>query len=217
MSIRITLVVALACLVASTQGFAPSTTKPTTATRSSKTTTTLSETAIDTSFMWGRGLNFGKGDFKFYRGFDDMMSVFPDEDRAAYPEVFNLPKGVYEVALPKPLGIIFEEIDAGRGLYVQDMVEDGNAALSGKIQVGDVLIGMTAVKIVGAKYERRMIPARNFDFDTMVGAVSSNVPKWQCNDVVLMFERPGECDSKKVAEFMEFFEPPFDNPWKQQQ
>lgn len=91
--------------------------------------------------MWNRGLNFGKGDFKFYRSFEDMMSVFPAEDRAAYPEVFNLPKGVYEVSLPKPLGIVFEEIDIGRGLYVQDLVEGGNAAASGKIQKGDILVG----------------------------------------------------------------------------
>ena len=173
----------------------------------------LAATQFDTSFMWNRGLSFGKGEFKFYRSFDDFMSVFPDDDRAAYPEIFNLPAGVYEVALPKPLGIVFEEIQAGKGLVVQDLVEDGNAAaLGGKIQVGDVLVGMTAVKIVGAKYERRMIPARNFDFDTMVGAVASNDPKWGCNDVVLLLERPGECDTQKTDEFLAFLEPPFDNP-----
>ena len=174
-------------------------------------------TAINTSFMWGAGLNFGKGDFKFYSNFESMMSVFPKEDREAYPEVFNLPKGVYEVQMMKPLGIVFEEIEAGKGLYVQELVEGGNAEKVGVVQPGDILVGITAVKIVGAKYERRMIPARNFDFDTMVGAVGSNDPKWECNDVVLMFERPGEADSKKVDDFMDFFEPPIDNPWKQPQ
>ena len=158
--------------------------------------------------MWNRGLNFGKGDFKFYSSFEDWMKVFPQEDREAYPEVFNLPKGVYEVSLPKPLGIVFEEIESGRGLYVKELVEGGYAAQSGLIQPGDVLVGMTAVKIVGAKYERRIIPARKFDFDTMVGAVTSNDPKWGCNDVVLMLERPDECDRKKVDDFMDFFEPP---------
>jgi hypothetical protein len=170
--------------------------------------TQLAATEIDTSFMWNRGLNFGKGNFKFYSNFKDWMSVFPDEDKAAFPDVFNLPKGVYEVSLTKPLGIVFEEIEQGRGLYVQDLVEGGNAANSGKVQVGDVLVGITAVKIVGAKYERRIIPARRFDFDTMVGAVNSNDPKWGCSDVVLMLERPGESDSKKTDDFMEFFEPP---------
>lgn len=54
-----------------------------------------------------------------------------------------------------------------------------------------------------------MIPARKFDFDTTVGAIGSNEPKWTCNDVVLMFERPGECVKEEVDAFMEFFEPPF--------
>ena len=145
------------------------------------------------------------------------MRPFPAEDREAYPEVFNFPAGLYEVSLPKPLGIVFEEIDVGKGLYVQDLVEGGNAELSGKVKKGDVLVGITAIKIVGAKYERRLIPARSFDFDTMVGAIESNEAKWGCNDVVMVFERPGEADPAKVDDFMSFFEPPFDNPWKQRQ
>lgn len=211
----------LICLAGSSQAFlrahhqrylSPTRRGPTTTTTcpNGYTSSTLTATQIDTSFMWNRGLNFGKGDFKFYNSFDDIMSVFPPQDRAAYPDVFTLPPGLYEVVLSKPLGIVFEEIDAGRGLYVQDLVQDGNAALSGKVQVGDVLVGMTAVKIVGAKYERRMIPARRFDFDTMLGAVTSNDPKWGCNNVVFMLERPGEADSTKVDDFMDFFEPPFD-------
>lgn len=167
--------------------------------------------------MWGSGLNYGKGEFKFYRSFNSFMSPFTDEDKADFPEVFNFPKGVYEVVMTKPLGIVFEEIEADEGVFVQDLVEDGLAAIQGTIQPGDVLIGVTAVKVVGAKWERRMIPARRFNFDTTVGAIGSNEPKWSCNDVVLMFERPGECVRAEVDAFMEFFEPPFDNPWKQQQ
>lgn len=167
--------------------------------------------------MWGSGLNFGKGEFTFYKSFDSFMRPFTDEDKAAFPEVFNLPKGVFEVSMTKPLGIIFEEIEAGEGVFVQDLVEGGLAEIQGQIQPGDVLIGITAVKVVGAKFERRLIPARKFDFDTTVGAIGSNEPKWSCNDVILMFERPGECDQKEVDAFLEFFEPPFDNPWKQQQ
>mmetsp|Transcript_1212 Transcript_1212/g.2120 ORF Transcript_1212/g.2120 Transcript_1212/m.2120 type:complete len:218 (-) Transcript_1212:111-764(-) len=173
--------------------------------------------ALTVPGMWNRGLNFGKGDFAFYTSFDSFMKPFTDEDREAFPEIFNLPKGVYEVSLTKPLGIVFEEIEAGKGVYVQDLVEDGLAARQGKIQPGDVLVGITAVKIVGAKWERRLIPARTFDFDTVVGAISSNEPKWGCNDVVLLFERPGESDPEAVDSFLEFFQPPFDTPWKQQQ
>jgi hypothetical protein len=54
-----------------------------------------------------------------------------------------------------------------------------------------------------------MLPARKFDFDTAVGAIGSNERKWNCDDVVLMFERPSEADSDAVDAFLEFFEPPF--------
>jgi hypothetical protein len=173
-------------------------------------TSSSSSSQIDTSFMWNRGNAYGTGDFKFYNNFDDWMKVFPAEDRAANPELFALPAGVREVSLTKPLGIVFEEIDTGRGLYVQDLVEDGNAARSGQVQVNDVLVGMTATKVVGAKFERRLIPARKFDFDTMVGAVQSNAGRWGCSDVVLLLERPSEIVSKEaVDDFLEFFEPPF--------
>jgi hypothetical protein len=172
---------------------------------------------FSTAGMWNGGLNFGKGDFKFYDSFDSFMSVFPDEDKAAYPELFALPKGVYEVGLAKPLGIVFEEVQAGKGVFVQDLVEGGNAQAQGVIQPGHVLVGITATKIVGAKFERRLIPARNFDFDTVVGAIASNDERWNCYNVVMMFERPDEAESKQVDEFLEFFEPPFDNPWKQRQ
>lgn len=101
--------------------------------------------------MWGSGLNFGKGEFTFYRSFDSFMKPFTDEDKAAFPEVFNLPKGVYEVSMTKPLGIVFEEIEAGEGVFVQDLVEGGLASVQGRIQPGDVLIGITAVKVVGGK------------------------------------------------------------------
>lgn len=179
--------------------------------------TVVCQAKFSTSGLWNSGLNFGKGEFRFYRGFDDFMSPFPQEDRALYPEVFTLPPGVYEVGLAKPLGIVFEEIDAGKGVYVQDLVEGGNAERQGVIQKDDVLVAITATKIVGAKWERRLIPARKFDFDTVVGAIMSNEPKWGCDNVILMFERPGEADSQKTDAFLEFFEPPFDNPWKQAQ
>merc|ERR1712125_147826 len=74
----------------------------------------------------------------------------------------------------------------GKGVYVQDLVEGGNADIQGIVKPGDVLVGITAVKIVGAKWERRLIPCRTFDFDTMVGAVGSNDPKWGCSDVILL-------------------------------
>ena len=179
---------------------------------------TACQAEFDTGFMWNRGLNFGKGQFKFYDGFLNWMSPFPEEDRQAFPEIFTFPKGLYEVRLDKPLGVVFEEIEAGRGLYVQDIVEGGNAAREGTIQKGDILVAITAIKVVGAKYERRLIPARKFDFETMVGAIESNDSRFSCEDVILCVERPDESDSDAIQKFMdELFEPPFDNPWKQRQ
>jgi len=157
---------------------------------------------------------FGKGPFAFYRGFDEFMRPFPDEDREMYPEMFVLPKGVYEVALPRPLGVAFEEVTAGRGVLVDYLVEDGNAAESGKIQPGDVLIAVTACKVFGARYERKLLPAKNLDFDTIMAAIGSNEARWKCKDVVLQFMRPSEAKEEEVDEYLKFFEIPFDHVFR---
>ncbi|KAK1745252.1 hypothetical protein QTG54_004543 [Skeletonema marinoi] len=153
--------------------------------------------------IWNNANDFGKGKFRFYDGLDSYMKPFPDEDRELYPEMFKLPKGTYEVPLSKPCGIIFEEIESKR-----------ECIQSRRYQKGDVLVGMTAVQIAGAKWERRLIPARKFGFDLVVDAIGSNDIKWGCNNVILMLERPGEADSEEVDKFLEFFEPPADTPWK---
>jgi hypothetical protein len=172
--------------------------------------------AFDTAPFWNAGLSFGKGNFKFYKNFDSWMSVFTQKDRDAFPEIFQFPPGVYEVGLTKPLGIVFEETEDGPGVYVKELVEGGLAARQGRIQPGDILVGVTAVKVVGAKWERRMIPARNFDFDTTVGAIQSNDSKFGCQDVILMFKTPNSegFDPERTKVFLDFFEPPWDNPWK---
>lgn len=142
------------------------------------------------------------------------MKPFPDEDRQLYPELFKLPKGVYEVPLAKPCGILFEEIEPNRGVYIQDLVEGGSAQRQGILQKDDILVGLTAIQISGAKWERRMIPARKFGFDLAVDAIQSNDVKWGCNNVILMVERPEESEREDVDKFLEFFEPPPDTPWK---
>jgi len=164
--------------------------------------------------MWNAGLNYGKGPFKFYKSFNDWMSPFPDEDREEFPEIFRLPKGVYEVSLRKPLGIVFEEIEAGEGVFVRDLAEGGNAERGGVVRVGDVLVGVTAVKVIGAKWERRLLPCKGWGFDMVVAAIGSNEARWQCDDVVLQFERPGEADPKEVERHLKFFNPPGDSPWR---
>ena len=67
-----------------------------------------------------------------------------------------LPDNVYEVAIERPLGIQFEEDGPNpgkNGVSVMDVVDGSNAAKTGKVQIGDKLVGVTAVQFVGAKYD----------------------------------------------------------------
>mmetsp|Transcript_36735 Transcript_36735/g.112404 ORF Transcript_36735/g.112404 Transcript_36735/m.112404 type:complete len:253 (-) Transcript_36735:59-817(-) len=100
--------------------------------------------------------------------------------------------GVTEVALKKPCGIVFEELDPNfpRGVKVLELVEGGNAEASGKIAPEDLLVAVTAVRFVGAKFERNLYDATKMGFDNVVEAIGSNEEKWQCQDVILQFRRP---------------------------
>ncbi|EOD22927.1 hypothetical protein EMIHUDRAFT_461177 [Emiliania huxleyi CCMP1516] len=160
---------------------------------------------------------FGKGPFKYYNNFDAFMSPFPAEDRETYPEMFALPKGVREVSLTKPLGIAFEEREPGRGVVVDYLVDGGNADESGQIQPGDWLILVTAIKVFGPRWERKILPAIDMPFDVVMGAIASNEPRYQVNqkkDVVLQFMRPAEADEATVRAFIEFFEIPYDHVFR---
>lgn len=204
-----TSIVLLTCLGA-VSGFAPI---------SQNNVASSTSTSLDASFntrgMWNNGLSYGKGQFRFYKSFDSWMSPFPEEDRQEFPELFTLPKGVYEVVMNKPLGIVFEEIEVGKGVYVLDLVEGGNAERMGAIQEFDVLIGITAIKVVGAKWERRLIPAKDLSFDTILGAIESNNEKWGCDDVVMQFMRPTDVeDMQAVEDHLAFFNPPGDSAWR---
>ena len=158
---------------------------------------------------------FGKGEFKFYDGFDKFMTPFPDEDREQYPEMFCLPDDVYEVSLERPLGIAFEEVLPGQSVCVDYLVEGGNAEKSGVIKPGDILIAVTAIKVFGARWERKLVPAKFMEFDQIMGAIGSNEPRWGAKNVILQFERPG-ADQQKVAEFQSFFEIPYDHVFRSQ-
>lgn len=101
-----------------------------------------------------------------------------------------LPEGVYEISLQKPLGIGFEENDfPQRGVKVNMLVGGGNAEKSRAVQVGDQLVGVTGVRLVGAKHERQMFDCSKWDFDTVVDAIGSNEDRFGCADVVLQFQR----------------------------
>ena len=113
----------------------------------------------------GFGMEFGKGFGSYYSGWADWVKEYPEADRTAYPALFLLPKDCYEIRLDKPLGIAFIENDDG-GVVVEDLVEGGNAAKSGVIKPGDVLLGSTACMGRDGTFERKMIPVRYQDFDT---------------------------------------------------
>ncbi|KAJ1625832.1 hypothetical protein T492DRAFT_1036995 [Pavlovales sp. CCMP2436] len=101
----------------------------------------------------------------------------------------TLPKNVFEIYLPRPLGIQFEEQDK-RGLKVISLISGGNADRCGKLQVGDQLVGVTAVRMVGSKFERQMFDCSKWTFDTVVDAIGSNEERFNCEDVVLQLLRP---------------------------
>ena len=106
-----------------------------------------------------------------------------------------LPEGVFEVAIEKPLGIQFEEkgpVIGKSGVKVIGLVDGGNAKKCGKVEAGDELVGVTAIQYVGSKWERKMFDCSKWGFDTVVDAIASNEPKFDCVDVILQFSRPAE-------------------------
>jgi hypothetical protein len=116
------------------------------------------------------------------------MKPFVDKYRAVFPEIVIVPKGVvYEVSFfnQRNLGesILFEEIEFGKGVSVQDFVEGVSLAEREGKEI--CWLALHCCQMFGAKWERRLIPSRNFDFDTSVGAIlltSNEANKWCCND-----------------------------------
>jgi len=162
---------------------------------------------------------YGKGPFKFYGDFDAFMQPFPQEDREEYPDMFALPKGVFEVTINKPLGIAFEEVVADRpnGVLVDYLVEGSNAEGTGAIKPGDVLVAVTAAKEFGPRWERKLLPCIDMEFDIIMSAIGSNCPRYhpkKKNDVVCMFMRPSDADEAQVREFLKFFDIPFDHVFR---
>ena len=54
------------------------------------------------------------------------------------------------------------------------------------------LIGVTAIRFVGAKWERELFNCRKWSFDTVVDAIGSNEKKFISDFVILQFERPAK-------------------------
>lgn len=128
-----------------------------------------------------------------------------------------LPDNVYEVLIQRPLGIAFEEdgpnfgkngvsveyvvegSNAAKGTQVMQAVGGNNKAVDGKVQAGDKLIGVTAIKFIGAKWERCMFDCTKWSFDTIVDAIGSNEDKFVSDFVILQLKRPAkEAQSETV-------------------
>lgn len=119
-----------------------------------------------------------------------------------------LPDNVYEVLLERPLGIGFAEdgpnfgkngvsveqvvpgSNAAKGSQIMKKVGGANQAVDGKVEVGDKLIGVTAIKFIGSKWERCLFECRKWAYDTVVDAIGSNTEKFVSNYVILQFEKP---------------------------
>ena len=170
-------------------------------------------------------MEFGKGFGHYYSGWDDLCAEYPKEDRETYPALFSLPENCYEVKIDKPMGIAFIESDGG-GVEVDYLVEGSNAEKVGVVKPGDVLLATTACMGRDGKFERKLIPSRYLDFDTIMGAIGSNEPKFnkqRKNDVILQFARPGAsyendgdpyADGKRgVKDYLKSLEFPSDSPW----
>lgn len=172
-------------------------------------------------------MEFGSGFGSYYSGWADFIAEYPAEDREAYPALFRLPDRCYEVVLDKPLGISFIE-NGDAGVQVEYLVEGGNAEACGEIEPGDVLLATTACMGRDGKFERKVIPSRYLDFDTIMGAIASNEPKFnkqRRNDVILQFAKPDapyENDgdpyaggSRGIKAYMESLKFPSNSPWLQ--
>uniref|UniRef100_A0A7S1J6Z2 PDZ domain-containing protein n=1 Tax=Eutreptiella gymnastica TaxID=73025 RepID=A0A7S1J6Z2_9EUGL len=89
----------------------------------------------------------------------------------------------YKVTLKKPMGLVLEE-DTNGGIWVAEIVPEGNADKDGTVKVGDQLIATSAVvRTTEAKYgeatvyggeQRVRVPVLGEKFDTIMAAISTN-------------------------------------------
>ena len=90
----------------------------------------------------------------------------------------------YEIRIKKPLGLVLEEKKSG-GIFVAEIVQDGNAAKTGLVNVGDQLISTSAMVFNGTSdyggvsvksgEETIKFAVRGEKFDTVMAAIGSNM------------------------------------------
>lgn len=90
----------------------------------------------------------------------------------------------YEIRIKKPLGLVLEEKKSG-GIFVAEIVPDGNAAKTGLVNVGDQLVSTSATVFNGTSdyggvsvksgEETIKFAVRGEKFDTVMAAIGSNM------------------------------------------
>ncbi|CAK0751030.1 hypothetical protein CVIRNUC_002036 [Coccomyxa viridis] len=119
------------------------------------------------------------------------------EDRTSYR--------IVQVTLKKPMGLILADSKTSQNVFVEEVIPDGNAEKSGKVQVGDILSRCSATVLKDGregKYEKEgygqrlytnwekiMFDCEGEDFDTVMKALSSNTERWGIFDVTLELKR----------------------------
>mmetsp|Transcript_28802 Transcript_28802/g.35035 ORF Transcript_28802/g.35035 Transcript_28802/m.35035 type:complete len:175 (-) Transcript_28802:71-595(-) len=112
----------------------------------------------------------------------------------------------YSVTLPlPPLGIVFEDISPGyppKGVKVVALTSGGAGEKCGKIELGDVLTSVSAVKFKSgsSNFDVVMVDCTVLDFDTVVSAITSNQEKFRCDRVEMTFRRDLEVVSEEGEE-----------------
>ena len=122
-----------------------------------------------------------------------------------------------KATLRRPLGIVFAERGKpgeAAGVRIDELTPGGNAASAG-LQIGDVLVRVSATLLKDGKegqyekegygqrpytnWSRQMIDVRACDFETIMNAISSNNERWGIMDVVLELERGSGAGAGPVA------------------
>lgn len=107
------------------------------------------------------------------------------------------------VTLRRPLGIVFGERGKGGAVVVEEVASGGNAARSGKVEVGDELVRCSAYVLKSGtdapregygdrpydNWEQTMFDCRGVDFKTVMVALESNNPRWGITQITLELQR----------------------------
>eukprot|EP00287_Rhodomonas_sp_CCMP768_P005088 CAMPEP_0196740204 /NCGR_PEP_ID=MMETSP1091-20130531/29930_1 /TAXON_ID=302021 /ORGANISM="Rhodomonas sp., Strain CCMP768" /LENGTH=141 /DNA_ID=CAMNT_0042085215 /DNA_START=173 /DNA_END=598 /DNA_ORIENTATION=+ len=122
------------------------------------------------------------------------LSTGESQSEASY----EVPEHCRKIRIEKPLGIILEEVDQGKGAYVVKVNEGSNAQNAG-VQVGELLVACSAATLKAGKegryaetgyggrpfdnWEIVMFPCIDTPFKSIMQALASNNDRWGINAI----------------------------------